>query len=352
MILNLTDYSTEPLHRQIAAQITQRIVGGDYGPGEALPMPRSIARRERISVRSVERAYRNLEQDGWVRRDNEGAYVVDSAGAGSRERRLQADDVLESFEPEELRSILSDLLKAQDIQANLLPRALPVDERISMAGYSKPSRTVGGDFYDWVPLGEDRFAIVIADASGKGLPAAMLIARIHAMVRSELKHATTIGAALESVNDHLNDTTDMESFVTLFMGIFDRRSGVFEYVNAGHNFPVLVRSGGGYELLETGGLLLGIAPGQTYPTASVTLSPGDFLCFFTDGVTETTNDAGDEYGERRLIDTLQEVRHLDAQGVIETVLADLCQFENARDDAPLSDDRTVVVLRANYALSN
>ena len=263
-----------------------------------------------------------------------------------RERGVAACDTLA------LRDLLADALKAREMQVHLLPEPLPVDARMSMAGYSKPSRTVGGDFYDWLPLDEHRVAVVIADASGKGLPAAMLMVQTQAILRNELRHDASLATALDTLNSHLLRTTTAECFVTLFLGAFDRRSGTFEYTNAGHIFPVLVRGDGSIERLETGGLPLGIVPNHGYSAGAAVLRPGDLLCFVTDGVTESTNDAGDEYGEGRLMDAIKEARHLDAQGVIEHLIADLREFEDVGQGASLHDDRTVLVLRANPALNS
>ena len=255
------------------------------------------------------------------------------------------------FDRQALRDLLADALKAREIQVHLLPHPLPVDGRMSVAGYSEPSRTVGGDFYDWLPLDEHRVAIVIADASGKGLPAAMLMVQTQAILRSELRHDASLAAALDTLNGHLLRTTTGESFVTLFLGAFDRRSGAFEYTNAGHICPVLVRRNGSIERLEAGGLPLGIVPNYGCSAGAAVLRPGDLLCFVTDGVTESTNRAGDEYGEGRLVNAIKEARHLDALGVIEHLIADLRDFEDVGHGATLHDDRTVLVLRANPALN-
>ena len=253
---------------------------------------------------------------------------------------------LAAFTRQAVHELLADAVKAREIQVHLLPRPLPVDESLSMAGYSEPSRTVGGDFYDWLPLDEHRVAIVIADASGKGLPAAMLMVQTQAILRSELRHDASLAAALDTLNGHLLRSTTDESFVTLFLGAFDRRSGAFEYINAGHIFPVLVRHDGNIERLEAGGLPLGILPNHGCSAGTTVLRPGDLLCFVTDGVTESTNLAGDEYGEGRLMNVIKEARHLDAQGVIERLIADLRDFEDVGHGATLYDDRTVLVLCA------
>ena len=238
-----------------------------------------------------------------------------------------------------------DLAMARQIQIELLPRKIPRQDGYEIAAHSTPARVVGGDFYDFIPIGDGKIGIVIADASGKGMPAALLIAQIQAMLRSELNNHSNIKRALENVNNQLSRSTSSEKFVTLFIGVFDPDKGVFDYSNAGHNYPALVRADGRCEFLETGGLLVGVFKGAKYDSASVKLEPNDFIFLYTDGVSETMNAESEEFGERRLHELLVESRSMDPQELLDHTLKTLLKFGKS---GPLDDDRTMIALRANH----
>ncbi len=244
----------------------------------------------------------------------------------------------------EKRRMEEELNMARQIQADLLPKELPGDEYIDLAAYSRPSRTVGGDFYDYIPIDEHRLGLVIADACGKGLPAAMIISQIQAMMKSEINNGNDVPTVLKHVNKQVVRFTPKDKFVTLFYGVFDRESQQFEYATAGHNYPVLIRKDGSNENLSVGGPGLGIFSEANFETETVRLQEGDLVFFYTDGVTETMNLKNEEYGEQRLLDMLVRHRHLSARGIIDTMLDDLDNFHSI---GPLQDDRTVLVLKSN-----
>lgn len=242
----------------------------------------------------------------------------------------------------EKKRLEEEVAMARQIQIGLLPRSLPSTDGYSLAAHSTPSRTVGGDFYDVIPLDNGKLAIIIADASGKGVPAAMVITQIQAMIRSELNNRNSIQSALENVNNYLVAVTSPEKYATLCFGIFDPKTRVFEYSNAGHNYPALVRCDGTHEHLMVGGIVIGAFPGTTYEAASVTLNSEDFIFFFTDGISETQNEHDEEYGEERLLEKLLDMRGQDAESIIKGALDDVDKFY--RVDPP-QDDRTIVVLK-------
>ncbi|MFQ5607523.1 MAG: PP2C family protein-serine/threonine phosphatase, partial [Candidatus Zixiibacteriota bacterium] len=246
----------------------------------------------------------------------------------------------------EKKRLEEEVAMARQIQVGLLPRSLPSTDGCTLAAHSVPSRTVGGDFYDVVRLSDNRLALIIADASGKGMPAAMVITQIQAMIRSELNNRNSIQSALKNVNDYLVQLTSAEKFATLCFGIFDSQTSVFEYSNAGHNYPALVRCNGKHERLSVGGMLIGAFTGATYESERITLDSDDFIFFFTDGISETMNEKDEEYGEERLVETLVKLRGQDADAIIEGALADVDRFY--RIDPP-QDDRTILVLKATNA---
>ncbi len=342
MILNLTELSSDPLHEQISEQLLRRILSGDYEPGHELLPARSLASRQYVSVSSVARAYDALEKEGVIRLVANQQYVVAPMNPESR-RDIRRRWLRGDIDATEWQCLETEMATARQIQAGLLPKCLPDDAWLTIAAYSEPSRTVGGDFHDVIPLDADRVAVVIADASGKGLPAAMMVSQIHGMLHSEINHGNDIRTTLRNVNDQLAEFSDEERFLTLFYGVFERSTGVFEFANAGHNHPILMRADGSSEPLVTGGTVLGIAPGADFATAKVTLGTGDMVFLYTDGVTETRDLLDEEYGEARLLDVLRRNRYQPADEVIAAVLTNLHSFHAAES---LQDDRTLLVLKA------
>jgi sigma-B regulation protein RsbU (phosphoserine phosphatase) len=213
---------------------------------------------------------------------------------------------------------------------------------VSISVHSTPSRTVGGDFYDFIKIDEHRLGIVIADASGKGMPAALLIAQIQAIIRSEVSNGNSIGAMLYNMNKQVHSSSSSEKFVTLFYGELDTRCGTLKYANAGHNYPILVRSGGAVEPLITGGPLIGAFSHLKFQEASTALSPDDLLLMFTDGLCEAMNEQEEEYGEDRLQRFVAHNRVLAPDALVNQILADVRQFDPAD---PPRDDTTIVAMK-------
>ncbi|MEM1042302.1 MAG: SpoIIE family protein phosphatase [Bacteroidota bacterium] len=237
---------------------------------------------------------------------------------------------------------------ARDIQERLLPQDLPAFESLDLAGLALPSRFVAGDYYDLMPLDEDRLLVAIADVSGKGVPASLLMANLQAclhVLRGSLAAETVdLAAATARVNNVIHRNTGLTTFITFFWGVFDRRDGQFRFVNAGHNPPFLVRADDSVERLEEGGVLLGAFPDMPYASGASELQPGDTLVLFTDGVTEAWSaaDDDDEYGEDRLLARIQAHAAESAQAVLGAVRDDVRRFTGG---GTLDDDLTLVVLK-------
>ncbi len=242
----------------------------------------------------------------------------------------------------EKRRMEEEINLARQIQRDLLPHELPDNDSIQLAAVTEPSLTVGGDFYDYLPLDENRFGLVIADACGKGMPAAMLISQIQAILKSEAGQGNSIQQTMINLNKHIKQYTSSQNFTTLFYGIYDKEAGVLEYANAGHNYPVLLRKNGETEPLTTTGAALGILPGGEGLTQVINLYPGDSVILYSDGVTETMNENMKEYGEQRLQDLLISCRDLSPEKIIEEILGDLNSFSKTEQ---LQDDRTLMVLK-------
>jgi sigma-B regulation protein RsbU (phosphoserine phosphatase) len=244
----------------------------------------------------------------------------------------------------EKRRMENELAIARQIQADLLPKTLPDDECVQIAAFSEPSRAVGGDFYDYLPIDDRRFGLVIADACGKGMPAAMLISQIQVILKTEVRHQRAMMDTVTQLNKHVKRHAAPRNFVTLVYGIFDRATRQFEYVNAGHNHPMLLRRNGNAEELHTTGPALGLMPNGRFQTALVTVQPGDALVFYTDGITEIMNNSAEQYGEQRLLQLAQQYRESEARALLTALRDDVKAFYPA---SFLPDDRTLMILKMN-----
>jgi serine phosphatase RsbU (regulator of sigma subunit) len=256
--------------------------------------------------------------------------------------RLYADS-LERMRLEE------EVNMARQIQLDLLPSKPPECRLSVIAASSTPSRTVGGDFYDFITIpAKNRLGIVIADASGKGMPAALMVAQIQAILRSEVNNGNSIELVLKNMNQQVVTSTSSEKYVTLFYAELDISTCMLYYANAGHNYPLLVRSDGRVELLEVGGPVIGAFPDIEYESSSVKLDPDDLLFFFTDGLSEAMNSDGVEYGEIRIRKFLVEQRHLAPQELLSEILADVRRHDPT---SPPQDDTTIITMKMTNGAS-
>jgi serine phosphatase RsbU (regulator of sigma subunit)/DNA-binding transcriptional regulator YhcF (GntR family) len=498
MLLNLTDVSAEPLHRQIANQLADLIIDGELTPGSELPPVRAFAREQHVSKSTIERAYRELGQQGLIKQsparrlivpslsaedrqvialtrhngrhslftaievfsgelisaldcericetamaalkrllhvrsvhialyDEAGDMIGFSGSAGGQaatipghdafwlevrqaesvtllENRLAANETcallaeLESraarlivplrdrrhtlglialggkrngmdftrddmnlvrvlagqfvtalvtarlyVESLEKRRMDEELRIAHEIQMNLLPEEPQEQDDFSIWASTTPSHTVGGDFYDYFAIDSSRLGFVIADASGHGMPAAILMSQIQAIVRSEIDNGGTMARTIGSLNKQLHRQVGSGFFATLFYGILDRATGTLEYANAGHDFPFLVRRNGEVTQLKSTGPALGVVEDADHEIVSVQIQEGDCILLFTDGVTDTTSCSGKPYGASRLRDILISNRHRDSREIIRAITRDLDWFSGTSQP---QDDRTLMVIK-------
>jgi sigma-B regulation protein RsbU (phosphoserine phosphatase) len=200
---------------------------------------------------------------------------------------------------------------------------------------------VGGDYYDFFPLGEGRFGVTIADVSGKGVPAALLMANVQGLLRAFCNGEREITEAIRQVNRSVSRGASGGKFITLFYAEVDYGKGLLRYTNAGHNYPMLRRAGGSIEELTEGGLLLGLFDDATYDLGEIAFGPGDALLLYSDGISEATDSRGDLYGEDRLRSLWQGCAASPSGDVIDRLLKDV---ESFRGSAGQSDDMTAVVV--------
>ena len=242
----------------------------------------------------------------------------------------------------EKRKMEKELETARNIQKSLLPQSLPELKNFDIAGISESARQVGGDYYDVIPLDENRTLIAIGDVSGKGVQAALLMANLQAFLKSISKQNIPLNKATGLINDLVSENTRMGNFITFFWGILDDSTGEFQYVNAGHNPPYLIYKDE-IQLLKTGGMLLGVTKTLTpYKAEEVVLKPSSRLVLFTDGITEAMNHSFEEYGEERLKELVINF-HGSSESLITAILDDVKRHSNGREQY---DDITCVVVSA------
>jgi sigma-B regulation protein RsbU (phosphoserine phosphatase) len=499
MLLNLTDLSTEPLHKQIVDRLADLIIDGELTAGTELPPARAFAREQHVSKSTVERAYTELAKQGLLRRnrsrrptvptlsredrhvisltrhngrhslfnaiesfsrelisafdtgmicktaeealrrfvqarsiylglydDLEDALDVSIPGGDQDTFRIQGDDpfwqeirqaevltLVTGVETEDRTSLLLEELNtrgvrivfmlretdrvlglialgskrdgsdyatedlhvlrvlanqfttalvtarlyveslekrrmdeelriAHEIQVNLLPEEPQEQDGLSIWASTTPSHTVGGDFYDYFIIDGSRLGFVIADACGHGMPAAILISQIQAIVRSEVGNGNTVSRTIRALNRQLHRQAGSGFFATLFYGVIDRSAAMLEYVNAGHDFPFLVRRNGEIVALKSTGPALGVLPEADHEVESISVGEGDCILLYTDGITETTSCAGRQYGESRLRDLLIGNRHSSPREIVRVITKDLEWFTGT---CKQQDDRTLLALR-------
>ena len=240
-----------------------------------------------------------------------------------------------------------EMAMARQIQARLLPRRIPSFAGIRIEAVNISSKQVSGDYYDIIEREDGRLGIVIADVSGKGMPASILASNIQAALRAQCDTCESPAEVLERINKQIHASTDPQHFATLFLALFDPVARQLRYSSGGHNPPVVMRADGTVELLEKGGLPLGAFDFGTYEEDTVTLEPGDMVFMYTDGLTETKGRDGDEdYGEERLNDLLREHRTVPAETIFAEIDRRLKDFSGRKD---ADDDITMVCLKVATA---
>ena len=247
------------------------------------------------------------------------------------------------MEEEKALEILQEELRlAREIQKNLLPKEPPQVPGYGIIGLSEPAKRVGGDYFDFLDLGDQRLGLCLADVSGKGITAALLMSNVQATIRSQCRLAPDVGGCVSRSNDMLHASTDSDKFVTMFYGVFDTRTHRLEYCNAGHNPPILLAGGNGPELLETGGPVLGVLPGFPYQRGETELQPGQTLLVYSDGFSEAMNRRFEEFGDERLRASAQSHAALPPAQLLDTLLAEVSEFCG---DAPQADDMTIMAVQ-------
>jgi phosphoserine phosphatase RsbU/P len=236
---------------------------------------------------------------------------------------------------------------AREVQERLFPQKLPSIRGLDYAGHCRPALGVGGDYYDFLGLPEGHLGVAIGDVSGKGIAAALMMASLQASLRSEATRAPeNLAAAISNVNKLVYEASAANRYATFFYGQYDPSKREFNYVNAGHNPPMLFHcADGSWQLsrLEVGGTVVGLLESFPYQEAEVKIAPGDILVCFTDGISEAMNGSDQEWGEERLIETVKHCAGLSATGILQQIFQSADAFVAG---AKQHDDMTLVVIRA------
>ncbi len=232
---------------------------------------------------------------------------------------------------------------AKEIQQGLLPRSCPQCPGFEISAINLPSRQVGGDYYDCIQLDEDHVCLAIADVSGKGVPASLLMANIQASLHAIIDKNLDLSWITAKINNIIHRNTGHDKFITFFYGILDIRERTFTSVNAGHNPPYLYHSHEDrFELLQKGGLLLGMIPNMSYEKERMQLRPGDWMIMFTDGISEAFNANDEEFGEKRIEAFIRDNCHTSAEMMKEKLISAVKEFTAG---VPQSDDITMIVVK-------
>jgi sigma-B regulation protein RsbU (phosphoserine phosphatase) len=311
-----------------------------------------------------------------TKQEHPGTVVVMITGHGSEERAVEAmhlgaDDYFpKPFNFDKIEEMLMRLAKAVElerlkvenqefnrrlerelevarkIQRVLLPQNIPSFPGIDISAFSQPAKQVGGDYYDLIELADGKMGIAIGDVSGKGMPAALLMANAQASVRSYSESAYSPEEVIKKTNKALCPICqyiEEHRFITLFYGVMDTKSGTLSYTNAGHNYPMVFRENGSiYEQLESTGMPCGIMEDADYHENHIELISGDIMLFYTDGITEAMNSKDLAFGEDRLKEVVLKEFHLDSDSLADKVYNELSQFVG---NAPQFDDLTFMIIK-------
>ena len=263
-----------------------------------------------------------------------------------------ADQVAIAFENARLQTeeinkqrIEKELIVARDIQNSLLPKEKLVDERIELSWLNKPAKFIGGDFYDVIKVDDDKYLVVVADVSGKGIPAALYMSKVQAMIQLAAKVFKTPREILIEVNKQVFGKFEKNSFVTVIAALFDFKENKVKIARAGHN-PALYSQNGTIEILENKGIGLGVGDQQLFEKhldeQELSFTPNNLFVLYSDGLTEAMNSTREEFGISRLLDTLKIVRYDSSDKIVDSILDSV---QNFTKEAAQHDDITLVIVK-------
>ena len=240
-------------------------------------------------------------------------------------------------------ALRKELEIAKDVQNFLFPENLPYGIRLKLEASYLPHHSVGGDYYDYIPINQNQFLICIADVSGKGVPAAIIMSNFQATLRTMIRQTPNLLEIVEALNYQLLEHAKGENFITFFAAIYDHKLKTMVYINSGHNHPILMDSKNGMKMLDEGSTILGVFHPLPFINEGFITDLEDFYLFlYTDGVTETSNEKGEEYGVERLVDFISNNMNKDLRKVHKEIIASLDSFKGSKE---YHDDITMLSCR-------
>ena len=246
--------------------------------------------------------------------------------------------LLEAIENERMQK---ELQVAAEIQNLLIPQKLPKIKNLDISATYLPCQEISGDFYNIIPLGNKRFAFIVADVSGKGIPGAMVVSNMQATLRAYLEQSDDLLSIVSKLNLSIIDQTTDDRYITFFIGIYDEKDMTMEYINAGHNPPLHYKKNKEIGRLKTGGIFIGFLPFE-YEAAKVQLNSGDILVLYTDGLVEAMDAKDEEFGEENVIKIIKNKSNSTSK-IIQKILID--EVKKHISDKKLEDDFTLVVTK-------
>ncbi len=247
------------------------------------------------------------------------------------------------MEEQKAFEILQEELRlAREIQEKLLPKSPPEVAGYEIAGLSEPAKRVGGDYFDYLSLAPHRIGLCVADVSGKGITAALLMSNVQATIRGQSRAIRDVETCIDRSNDMLYASTDADKFVTMFYAVLNTETNRLTYCNAGHNPPVMLAGGKVIARLETGGPVLGVLPGYRYERGEVEFCPGDTLLVYTDGFSEAMDEQLEDFTDERLRSVAAQMAARPPGAMLEAILREVTEF---RGQAPQADDMTIMAVR-------
>jgi sigma-B regulation protein RsbU (phosphoserine phosphatase) len=246
---------------------------------------------------------------------------------------------------EHIVDVSQDWVLACDVQQRFMQRLGRASDSADCSARCRQVRALGGDCYDFIPLTDNRLALVVGDASGKGLAAALMIANVQSSLRTAaLFTGNDLASLLKVVNQQAYTSSLANRYATVFYGVFDGATRTLQYVNAGHNPPLVLRRNGSIDWLETGGAPVGMLPDSNYEESIVQLDPGDLVIAYTDGVIEAANQTGEEWGVQGLLKVIEAWAPQcpeDAEDLVRLIFNSMDDFSRGCQ----TDDATLAVLR-------
>ncbi len=360
MFLRPNPSSGVPVYLQLMEQVKDALETGALRPGDRLPGIRPLAEELVINPNAVAKAYRELEQERVVTPQLGAAaglvftHEFAERSRGSAPRRSSRELVLENSRlTAQIAAEVANRVErnreldlAREVQQRLFPQICPSIAGLDYAGACRPALGVGGDYYDFIRLSDTELGIAIGDVSGKGISAALLMATLRAYLHGQTKHRVTdLVDVMVNLNRLVYESSAANRYATFFYAQYDSSTRLLEYVNAGHNPPLIFRSRGErHDLmrLDASGPVIGLFQECSYTKRTVTLEEGDVLVLYTDGISEAMNAAGEEWGEQRLAQVIGASRALPAREVIDRILRTCDDFVAG---AAQYDDMTLITAR-------